>query len=435
MIYGDVFWLRLGGWKTVILNGFNVVSSATKRSDDAFSGRPAFLTQRVLKELNYGKESLIFSPFNCDFIKHQKLTSSALHLFMKTEYNSIQDMMNVEADRLAQRLTDKCLTANIGVNVADDIQKAVATISYKLFFGQGKSDETERDIGEIIKTTEGIIRKAGINNLVELIPCLQYIFPWKISEYVTNLQRISTIRDRQIASHIQTFDENQVRDVMDAILKLNPNACGTTPGSCSREMLLCTVQDFFGGGFQTSTAIMTWLIKYMAAFPDVQKRVQDEISMCREISFKERSKLPYTEAVIHEVMRISCVLPFSLPHCSVKDTDFGGIHIKKDTVVMLNLHSVSFDKDVWGDPDSFRPERFLNAHGLDRNICNRIPIFGFGRRRCVGEKLARFIIFVMFTNLMQKCTFIHEDKTINFERVFDLVCRPKPFRVIVQTRI
>lgn len=95
----------------------------------------------------------------------------------------------------------------------------------------------------------------------------------------------------------------------------------------------------------------------MVIYPEVQKRVQNEIDDVigsgNIVRLKDKSRLVYTEATIFEVMRMSALVPFALPYITTKDTILGGYDIDKGTVVLYNLHSVSYDKDYWGDPQNF----------------------------------------------------------------------------------
>ena len=62
-------------------------------------------------------------------------------------------------------------------------------------------------------------------------------------------------------------------------------------------------------------------------------------------------------------------------------------------------------KKIWGDPENFRPERFLDEHG---NIIKReelIP-FSIGRRICLGESLAKMELFLYLATLFQKFEFL-----------------------------
>lgn len=43
--------------------------------------------------------------------------------------------------------------------------------------------------------------------------------------------------------------------------------------------------------------------------------------------------------------------------------EFTGFQIPKNTIVMASIFALHNDKEVWGDPENFRPERFLNDNG------------------------------------------------------------------------
>ena len=74
-----------------------------------------------------------------------------------------------------------------------------------------------------------------------------------------------------------------------------------------------------------------------------------------------------------EIYRRSHVLPL-LPHKVYRDTEFEGWIVPKGTFVMINQYSVQMDKDFWGDPERFRPERFLDSDG---NVVNEHSLLTF----------------------------------------------------------
>jgi hypothetical protein len=70
----------------------------------------------------------------------------------------------------------------------------------------------------------------------------------------------------------------------------------------------------------------------------------------------------------------------------------------------VNLWSVLHDREHWGDPEVFRPERFLDADG--RFIKDEFIVqFGAGKRVCFGETLDRNMLFLIFSTLMQEFIF------------------------------
>ncbi|NXI54753.1 CP2J2 protein, partial [Chloroceryle aenea] len=108
----------------------------------------------------------------------------------------------------------------------------------------------------------------------------------------------------------------------------------------------------------------------------------------------------YTNATIHEVQRISSIIPFNAPRMATKDTVLDGFHIPKGTVLLTNLTSVMFDKTEWETPDTFNPGHFLKD-GQFRKRESFMP-FSIGKRACLGEVLARSELFLFFPSLLQK---------------------------------
>lgn len=92
------------------------------------------------------------------------------------------------------------------------------------------------------------------------------------------------------------------------------------------------------------------------------------------------------------------------------------------------------DPDSFPEPEKFQPERFLE-NGELRNLDNFMP-FGLGRRRCLGEQLARMEVFLFFANLMNAFEFELADgeKTPGLLGVLGATHAPLPFRLRFTTR-
>lgn len=48
-------------------------------------------------------------------------------------------------------------------------------------------------------------------------------------------------------------------------------------------------------------------------------------------------RLPYTEAVVHETLRMSSLVPYGAPHTATRDTKFAGYTIPKVISIQVNL--------------------------------------------------------------------------------------------------
>lgn len=111
--------------------------------------------------------------------------------------------------------------------------------------------------------------------------------------------------------------------------------------------------------------------------------------------------MPYTEATLREILRFETLAPSSVPHRAMRDTTLAGFQIPKDTIVQVGLFALHNDKEVWGDPENFRPERFLDDHGKVNLKKDFSLPFGAGKRLCAGETFARNTMFLCIAALLQ----------------------------------
>uniref|UniRef100_A0A8C7EBZ2 Cytochrome P450 2J2-like n=1 Tax=Nothoprocta perdicaria TaxID=30464 RepID=A0A8C7EBZ2_NOTPE len=169
-------------------------------------------------------------------------------------------------------------------------------------------------------------------------------------------------------------------------------------------------------------------------FANTKAKVQREIEAVLEpsqlISYEDRKKLPYTNAVIHETLRYSNITSVGVPRQCVRNTTLLGFPIKQGTLVLPNLHSVVYDSEHWEAPWKFNPDHFLD---LDGNFVNKEAFLPFsaGHRVCLGEQMARVELFIFFTSLLRAFTFqIPEGvKEINLEYILGAILQPHAYKL------
>jgi len=97
------------------------------------------------------------------------------------------------------------------------------------------------------------------------------------------------------------------------------------------------------------------------------------------------------------------MVPIPLAHRASADVEYNGMVIRKGSCILYNNYSVFHDKNIWGDPEQFKPERFLSPGNSEMVIGTEKlqGIFGFGKRVCLGETLAWNSFFLYFVTLIQ----------------------------------
>jgi len=147
--------------------------------------------------------------------------------------------------------------------------------------------------------------------------------------------------------------------------------------------------------------------------------------------------MPYTEATISEALRLSSVAPLGNMHKALYDKEFKGYMIRKGTTIIENIYSINNNPEYWGDPENFRPERFLSPSGEKlKNPPYLIP-FEVGRRQCLGETFALDSLFLFINAVFQNfhITQYSKDFPLDFESLPGFTRGPKPFYVRIASRL
>lgn len=151
------------------------------------------------------------------------------------------------------------------------------------------------------------------------------------------------------------------------------------------------------------------ILERLIQHPELQEKMFRELTEVvgtgRLPTLDDRVNLPYCEAVVREGLRLDTLVPSGIPHVAVKDTQLAGYQIPKGTVIVNSLDYIHHQQEIFRDPNSFKPERFLNSdEQLSLDLDRSMP-FGAGKRVCAGEQFARNGLFLAITSLVQNFTF------------------------------
>jgi len=129
-------------------------------------------------------------------------------------------------------------------------------------------------------------------------------------------------------------------------------------------------------GHETTATALTWALERLVRHPETLGRLREEVAAGEDA---------YADAVVRETLRLRPVLPIVLRHLSAP-MRIGEWHLPAGIALAPCIHLVHRHPDVYPEPASFRPERFLEQ---SPGTYSWIP-FGGGVRRCLGASFALY---------------------------------------------
>ena len=152
-----------------------------------------------------------------------------------------------------------------------------------------------------------------------------------------------------------------------------------------------------------------------------------------------REDLHFTNAVLHESLRLSCVVYNSLLHRTNANITVGGYTIPKGAILIPSLMNVMLDSNHFPNPHVFDPNRFLDANNKFHADDHVIP-FALGKRYCLGQSLAEKSLFLFLTGILSRFDInAAPNQTLPSYNIFDtptatIVRAPPKYDILLTTR-
>ncbi|KAL2467891.1 Abscisic acid 8'-hydroxylase 3 [Forsythia ovata] len=215
-------------------------------------------------------------------------------------------------------------------------------------------------------------------------------------------------RDRMYAMFDSTIAHRRKgksfkQDFLESLLKKQSKETseGEDDDKLTDAQLKDNILSLLVAGHDTTTAALTWLIKFLEENPVALEHLREEhltIQHRREngssLTWSEVNNMPYTNKVINETLRRATILPW-FSRKAAQDFDIDGYKIQKGWSVNLDVVSIHHDPKFFPDPHKFDPSRFSEPMKPFSFLG-----FGSGPRMCPGINLAKLEICVFIHHLI-----------------------------------
>lgn len=148
------------------------------------------------------------------------------------------------------------------------------------------------------------------------------------------------------------------------------------------------IQVLLFAGHDTTVSALTNMFILLAQHPHVIDKGREEAQSLTDDDLnnaKRLRQLPYIDAIINETLRYHAPVTGAFRQMN-QDRCYAGYRIPKGWALSLPISGTHHNTDLWDDPETFDPERFLRNEHKRENLMF-IP-FGGGPRMCLGMNFA-----------------------------------------------
>ncbi|CAH2044395.1 unnamed protein product [Thlaspi arvense] len=424
--YGSLMSLKFGNVSTVVASTPETVRDVLKTFDIDCCSRP-YMTYAA--RITYNLKDLGFAPYSKYWRELRKLTVVELYTAKR-----VQSFRHIREEEVASFVDFIKQSSSLEkpVNFNLKLMKLSASVICRVGFGISlEGSKLENSYDEVI---QGIMEVVGSFAAADYFPVIG-----KIIDRLTGLhgkcekvfKAMDTFFDQAIKRHLE--DESVKDDIIHLLLKMERGEIGLGDFQITRNHTKGILLNILAAGIDTSAQTTTWVMTHLIKNPRVMRKVQAEVREViknkDEITEEDIERLEYLTMVIKETHRINPLVPLLIPREASKDIKIAGYDIPEKTWIHVNIWAVHRNPNVWKDPDAFIPERFMGNEIDYKGLNFELLPFGSGRRMCPGLGMGMALVHLTLINLLYRFDWKLPEgmkvEDVDLEESYGLVCPKK----------
>ncbi|XP_021056413.1 cytochrome P450 2J3-like isoform X3 [Mus pahari] len=329
--YGNLTSLDIGNIPSVIITGLPLIKEAFTNMEQNFLNRPV----TPIRKRVFNNNGLIMS--NGQTWKEQRRFALMTLKNFGLGKKSLEQRIQEEAD---------CLVEAIGEEKGQPfdphykIYSAVSNIICSFAFGE-RFEYEDSQFHELLRLLDEAtcLEASMMCQLYNVFPSIIQYVPGSHQTVLRNWEKLKLFIYQMMESHRKDWNPDEPRDFIDAFLTEMTKYGDKTTTSFHGENLICSALDLFFAGSETTTNTLRWALLYITTNPEVQEKVHSEIDRVighgRQPSTDDGDSMSYTNAVIHEVLRMGNIIPLNVPREVTADSTLAGFHLPKEIELAL----------------------------------------------------------------------------------------------------
>jgi cytochrome P450 len=162
----------------------------------------------------------------------------------------------------------------------------------------------------------------------------------------------------------------------------------------------------FLAGHETTALALSWGWYLLAQHAEVVEKLQAELQRTlggRTPTVADLPSLPYTEAIVQEIMRLYPPA-YAIGRQAILPCTIGGYTVPAGGTVLMSQWVVHRDPRYYDDPERFYPDRWLDGSTKSLPRYAYFP-FGGGQRVCIGNTFALMELPLVLATIAQRFRF------------------------------
>ncbi|OTA98769.1 hypothetical protein M426DRAFT_258122 [Hypoxylon sp. CI-4A] len=402
--YGPVFQVQLGNTTAVVVNSTQAAKQLFLGQSHAMNSRPLFYVFH--KKVSKAVTSIGTSPWDDSCKRRRKLAAGALNRMRVEKYGPI---LNLEAREFLKDILSACRDGTIEIDFRPAVKRFSLNLSLTLNYGTRvssvKSLTDDPLLSEIIYVESEIskFRDTG-KNYANYIPLLRY---WEPVAQFLRLDKQPKNHAAEIGRRRLEYNNNLLEKLREEVQRGEDKPCiqgavlrDPESATLTREELISVSLSMMAGA-DSNQPTLAWACLLLAHRPDIQEKAYTAIREAGVLGLSSNAyastKVEYIDALTKEISRYFVVLKLALPKATYTDVAWENATIPANTLVFLNSWACNRDPELFTEPDTFAPERWLpnssNPHAHQY-------AFGIGGRMCVASHLAHNALYTVFLHLI-----------------------------------